>query len=128
MKRFSGLAIVVVFFGVCAGKTFAGADLSTPKAAALTFAKAMEAGDASAAKSAALSDSENQELVTILAGMIAGFAMVAYPDAYGQSGVMTFIVSNHGKVYEKDLGRNTAAIAAKMGSFEPGTGWKEVAP
>jgi hypothetical protein len=60
--------------------------------------------------------------------MIAGFAMVAYPAEYGETGIMTFIVSNHGKVYEKDLGRNTAAVAAKLGSFEPGAGWKEVAP
>src|SRR6185436_93564 len=60
--------------------------------------------------------------------MIAGFAMVAFPADYGDSGVMTFIVSNHGKVYEKDLGRNSAALGAKMGSFEPGPGWKEVTP
>ena len=39
--------------------------------------------------------------------MIAGFAMVAYPAQYGDSGVMTFIVSNNGKIYEKDLGKNS---------------------
>ena len=61
--------------------------------------------------------------------MIAGFAMVAYPDEYGDSGVMTFIVSHNGKVYEKDLGKNSAkAGAAKMTTFDPGAGWKEVAP
>jgi hypothetical protein len=60
--------------------------------------------------------------------MIAGFAMVAYPDHYGQSGVMTFIVNHNGKVYQKDLGKNTAGIGAKMTSFDPGAGWKEVAP
>jgi Protein of unknown function (DUF2950) len=60
--------------------------------------------------------------------MIAGFAMVAYPAQYGESGVMTFIVSNHGKIYEKDLGRKSSAIGAKMIGFEPGAGWKEVAP
>lgn len=59
--------------------------------------------------------------------MIAGFAMVAYPAAHGSSGVMTFLISNHGKVYEKNLGKNTAAIAAKMSTFDPGAGWKEVA-
>jgi hypothetical protein len=36
--------------------------------------------------------------------MIAGFGMVAYPAEYGESGVMTFIVSHNGKIYEKDLG------------------------
>jgi hypothetical protein len=60
--------------------------------------------------------------------MIAGFAMLAYPDAYGESGVMSFIVSQNGKIYQKDLGKNSAAIGAKMSSFDPGAGWKEVAP
>ena len=60
--------------------------------------------------------------------MIAGFAMVAYPDQYGESGVMTFIVNHNGKIYQKDLGKNTAGIGAKMTSFDPGAGWKEVAP
>jgi len=60
--------------------------------------------------------------------MIAGFAMVAYPAQYGESGVMTFIVNHNGKVYEKDLGKNSAALGAKTGSFNPGPGWKEVAP
>ncbi len=60
--------------------------------------------------------------------MIAGFAMVAYPDVYGNSGVMTFIVSNNGKVYEKDLGANSAEIGAAMTSFDPGPGWKLVIP
>ena len=60
--------------------------------------------------------------------MIAGFAMVAYPDQYGESGVMTFIVNHNGKVYQNDLGKNTAGMGAKMTSFDPGAGWKEVAP
>lgn len=59
--------------------------------------------------------------------MIAGFAMVAYPAAYGESGVMTFIVSHNGKVYEKDLGKDSTAIGARMSTFEPSTAWKEVA-
>ena len=58
--------------------------------------------------------------------MIAGFAMVAYPAQYGQSGVMTLIVSHNGKVFEKNLGKNSAEIAAKMTAFDPGAGWKEV--
>jgi hypothetical protein len=60
--------------------------------------------------------------------MIAGFAMVAYPAEYGKSGVMTFIVSHNGKVYERNLGKDSAAIGAKMSVFDPGTGWKEVTP
>ena len=60
--------------------------------------------------------------------MIAGFAMVAYPAAYGESGVMTFIVSHNGKVFEKNLGKNSAQIAAKMTAFDPSAGWNEVTP
>jgi hypothetical protein len=60
--------------------------------------------------------------------MIAGFALVASPAEWGKSGVMTFIVSHNGKVYEKDLGKDSAAIGARMTTFDPGAGWKEVAP
>jgi hypothetical protein len=60
--------------------------------------------------------------------MITGFAMVAYPNQYGESGVMAFIVSHSGKVLEKDLGGNSVAIAAKMTAFDPGVGWNEVEP
>lgn len=59
--------------------------------------------------------------------MIAGFAMVAYPAQYGQSGVMTFIVSHNGKIFEKNLGKSTTDLGAKMTVFDPGAGWKEVA-
>ena len=59
--------------------------------------------------------------------MIAGFAMVAYPARYGESGVMTFIVSHNGTLYEKDLGKNSSALGAKLITFNPGAGWKEVA-
>ena len=60
--------------------------------------------------------------------MLAGFAMIAYPADWGKSGVMSFIVSHNGNVYQKDLGKNSAAIGAKMTAFEPGAGWKAVAP
>jgi Protein of unknown function (DUF2950) len=59
--------------------------------------------------------------------MIAGFAMAAYPAQYGESGVMTFIVNQNGTIYQKDLGKASADIAAKMTVFDPGPGWKEVA-
>lgn len=57
--------------------------------------------------------------------MIAGFAMVAYPDKYGETGVMTFMVNHNGKIYEKDLGKDSENIGAKMTVFDPGPGWKE---
>lgn len=59
--------------------------------------------------------------------MIAGFAMVAYPAEYASSGVMTFIVNQNGKVYERNLGKNSARIGAAMTAFDPGAGWREVA-
>jgi hypothetical protein len=60
--------------------------------------------------------------------MIAGFAMVAFPAEYGETGVMTFIVSHNGKVFQKDLGKNSVKAGAAMSSFDPGAGWAEVAP
>lgn len=57
--------------------------------------------------------------------MVAGFAMVAYPATYGETGVMTFIVSHNGKIYEKDLGKDTALVGEKITAFDPGLGWKE---
>ena len=60
--------------------------------------------------------------------MVAGAAMVAYPAEHGGTGVMTFIVNGAGKIFEKNLGKNTAAIASKMTTFDPGPGWKEAAP
>ncbi len=58
--------------------------------------------------------------------MIGGFALVAYPDEYGNSGVMTFIVNQDGVVYEKDLGKETEKIAAAMKKFDPDSTWKKV--
>ena len=55
--------------------------------------------------------------------MIAGYALVAYPARYGESGVMSFMVSNNGRIYEKDLGSNSNALGLKMTSFDPGPGW-----
>ena len=55
--------------------------------------------------------------------MIGGFALVAWPVDYGNSGVMTFIINQQGQVYQKDLGRNTASIAKKMDSYDPDPTW-----
>jgi type II secretory pathway pseudopilin PulG len=60
--------------------------------------------------------------------LVAGFAMVAYPAAYGDSGVMTFIVNHNGKVYQRDLGEATASIGPNLSSFDPGAGWTVVGP
>jgi Protein of unknown function (DUF2950) len=56
--------------------------------------------------------------------MIGGFALVAYPAEYGNSGVMTFIVNHQGVIYEKDLGPNTARIAAAMTAYNPDSTWQ----
>ena len=59
--------------------------------------------------------------------MIGGFAILAYPAKYGASGVMSFMVSHDGLVYEKDLGKDTPQAAVKLNKFNPGAGWKQVA-
>ncbi len=56
--------------------------------------------------------------------MIGGLAVIAYPARYGASGVMSFMVNHDGVVYEKNLGKNTAAIASKMTTFNPDASWK----
>ena len=57
--------------------------------------------------------------------MRAGFALVAWPVRYGDTGVMTFMVSHAGIVVEKDLGPSTDAIARAMTRFDPGEGWNK---
>jgi hypothetical protein len=56
--------------------------------------------------------------------MIGGFALVAWPAAYGNTGVMSFMVNQDGVVYQKDLGKSTAAAAAKITVFNPDKSWK----
>ncbi len=57
--------------------------------------------------------------------MTEGFAFVAYPAEYRSSGVMTFIVSEDGVVYEKDLGRKTEVLAKAMKEYNPNSSWQE---
>jgi len=57
---------------------------------------------------------------------IGGFAVVAYPAKYGNSGVMTFIVNHDGVVYQKDLGKNTTGAAKAMKAFDPDKTWKKI--
>jgi hypothetical protein len=58
--------------------------------------------------------------------MIAGHALVAYPDKWGSSGVMTFIVNQQGRIYQKNLGPKTAQIAGAMTEYNPDPSWKLV--
>jgi hypothetical protein len=58
--------------------------------------------------------------------MIAGFAMVAFPAHWGESGVMTFIVNQWGKVYECNLGAQSAEIAGAIETFDPNSDWNLV--
>jgi hypothetical protein len=53
-----------------------------------------------------------------------GFAVVAWPAEYGNSGLMTFLVSHHGVVYQRDLGEQTDEIAAAITAFDPDPQWK----
>jgi hypothetical protein len=58
--------------------------------------------------------------------LVGGFALVAWPVKYGDSGVMSFIVSHNGVVYEKNLGPKTDATARAMKLFNPDSSWKKV--
>jgi len=55
--------------------------------------------------------------------MIGGFALVAWPAEYGESGIMTFIVNQQGRVYQKNLGSKTAKAAAAMKEYNPDNTW-----
>jgi hypothetical protein len=58
--------------------------------------------------------------------MIAGFALVAWPVEYGETGIMSFMVSHDGVVYENNLGPDGAAVVTAMEQFDPGAGWVPV--
>ncbi len=57
--------------------------------------------------------------------MVGGFALIAYPAEYRNSGVVTFMVNHRGMVFQKDLGPDTIALARQMTSFNP-AGWQLV--
>jgi hypothetical protein len=60
--------------------------------------------------------------------MIAGFALLAHPARWGDSGIMTFIVNQQGKVYQRNLGPDTDAKVAAITTFDPDEGWELVPP
>jgi len=59
--------------------------------------------------------------------MIAGFGLLAWPAKYGETGVKTFAINQHGIVYETDLGPATAAIVKYIDRFNPDSSWNVVA-
>jgi hypothetical protein len=57
-----------------------------------------------------------------------GFALVAFPAAYGDSGVMTFVVNQNGVVFQKNLGPNTISLARRMSEYDPDATWLPAMP
>jgi hypothetical protein len=60
---------------------------------------------------------------TINGRLLAGFAILAWPDAYGDTGVTSFVVNHYGQVYQTDLGEDTDAKVAAITAYDPGEGW-----
>jgi hypothetical protein len=58
--------------------------------------------------------------------MTGGFAYLAYPAKYGNTGIMTFIINQNGVVFEKDLGKDTADVAKTLDGFNPDKTWTEL--
>ena len=58
--------------------------------------------------------------------MLAGHALLAYPAAYGETGVMSFMVGENGVIYEADLGEETLEVAGAIESYDPGEAWAVV--
>lgn len=58
--------------------------------------------------------------------MTGGFGLLAWPTSYGKSGIMSFMINQDGQVYEKNLGANTAAQAARVITFNPDASWRKV--
>jgi hypothetical protein len=55
--------------------------------------------------------------------MVGGFAILAYPAEYGNSGVMTFMIDNDGVIVQKDLGKTTTETATALTEFDPDSTW-----
>ncbi|WP_085683126.1 MULTISPECIES: DUF2950 domain-containing protein [unclassified Pseudomonas] len=60
--------------------------------------------------------------------MSRGFALIAWPAKYADTGVMSFMISHEGQVFEKDLGPDSEKVAKAMKRFDPDDSWKEVNP
>jgi hypothetical protein len=57
---------------------------------------------------------------------IRGFAVLAYPAEYGNSGIMSFIVNQDGIVFEKDLGEETGKLVQSLKAYDPDASWEPV--
>jgi len=64
-----------------------------------------------------------EDSYVINGNMIAGFALIGWPVRYGETGIMTFMVSHQGVVYQRDLGKNTDEVVAKTKRFNPDDKW-----
>ena len=58
--------------------------------------------------------------------LLAGFAMIATPLAWGETGIMSFLCDQRGRIWERNLGENSARMAGKITRFDPGPGWNPV--
>jgi len=58
--------------------------------------------------------------------LFGGYALIAWPARYADTGIKSFMVSHDGRVFERDLGPNSAARAATINAFDPGPAWTEV--
>jgi hypothetical protein len=56
--------------------------------------------------------------------MTRGFALLAFPATWGDSGIMTFMVNQHGIVFQKNFGPDTTSLASKIEEFDPDLSWK----
>jgi hypothetical protein len=60
--------------------------------------------------------------------MTEGFALIAWPARYGDTGVMSFIVSRDGIVHQRNLGPDTGSVVKRIRTYDPDAGWERVAP
>lgn len=60
--------------------------------------------------------------------MTGGFAVLAYPAQYGDTGIMTFMINQNGVVYEKNLGKTATDVAAEISEFDPDKTWEPLVP
>ena len=58
--------------------------------------------------------------------MSRGFALVAWPAEYGETGVMTVMIGTDGQMFERDLGPKTEDLVRAMGKYDPDSAWKAV--
>jgi Protein of unknown function (DUF2950) len=63
---------------------------------------------------------------TVKGKMTGGFAILATPVRYGETGIMTFIMNDNGIVYERDLGPDTVKLAAWIKEYNPEESWSPV--